>query len=167
MTEGSAWFTVSLWQNKCWCHRLWNNNYLNTARQKDWHRLAQGFERILRNLSTLSKFRNNIVTHFIPTLKPVIKTKHLTHCWLVWWYSSSCLRIFHCDLWCLGVQRGPINKHCFLFSGWVTETFAQKPLTALCVTSAHTQNHNLSFCALALDLSVRACVDVLRQLWLT
>ncbi len=59
---------------------------------------------------------------------------------------------FHRDLWCLGMQRSPINKHCFLFSGWVINTFAQKPLTTLCVTSVHTRNHNLSFCALALDL---------------
>lgn len=68
-----------------------------------------------------------------------------------WWYNSSSLGIF--PLWLVMLGRAKrSNQHCFLFSGWVIKTFAQKPLTALCVTSAHTWNHNLSLCALALDL---------------
>lgn len=108
----------------------------------DWHRLAQSFEWILRNLPALNTLSRVFVTQsgLFHSWNLVIKTKqrlkHLTV------FAGDTVpppcKYFHCDLWCLVVWRGPIIKHCFLFSGWVIKTAAQKPLNrTLCHICAH------------------------------
>lgn len=63
---------------------------------------------------------------------------------------------FHCDtvtLWHLGFSLLRLtHQYC-----------CPKAAKPHCVTSAHSWNHDLSFGALALDL--KACVDVLSQIW--
>lgn len=129
----------------------------------DWHRLVSQFEGISRSIFLayicLQEYLGPVFVClvFFHSWNQVIKTKqchvrqHLAHCsLLIQSLLSVNISTVTCATW--ACERSPINKQCFLFSGWVIKTFAQKPLTTLCVTAAHTRNHNLSICALALDL---------------
>lgn len=126
----------------------------------DWLRV------LWRNISILSLEMYLSMFFLIGTKwsKPNNASKHLTY--LAHFLLPANISTVTCDA--RGV-RGPINKYRFLFSRWLINTGAQKPLNrTLCHICAHFETITFHSCALALDLRLSgSCVDVLRQLWVT